>query len=210
MASTESRSLLTPREISKPGKLADGIWLIGTVVRVREIKKDAQSEERSAKPSKGGKKGKNSWKGGKQSPQASVPLEININGGKTPADVMMIHAWEEGAVSRLKPFIHKGKKIMISKLTFKEHTEKSSTWTTSRPDMYGVIDGSSEIQPYEGEAPWLHYHPVTPLPSLQHLPTNTFVCVAGMVLSPGPQQKHENVEGAGLVAIANFLCQNQK
>ena len=78
---------------------------------------------------------------------------------------------------------------------------------TSRHALYGVIDSSSDIREYGGEAAWLQYHPITTLSSLQYLPSHTFVCLAGMVLSPGPVQKRENIEGHGSqesVPITNF------
>ena len=43
------------------------------------------------------------------------------------------------------------------------------------------------------------------LKSLHHLPHNAFVCLAGMVLSPGPVTKSERVAGVEeLVDITNF------
>ena len=211
MASASARSCLVPRDITKTGKLAADIWLIGTVVRLREFKSGAEQTlapsqsggKAQAKGKKGAAKGKKGAKESKQQSQSNEGMEIHLNGGDTPADVMMLHSWDEKACKALRPFFKKGEKLMVSKVYIKEHTEKTSAWVTSRHAFFGVMDASSGIQRYEGEAAWVQYHPTTPLSSLRHVPHNTFVCLAGMVLSPGPKTKHETVDGESL-PITNF------
>jgi hypothetical protein len=203
MTSQVEGSFLTPRDITKTGKLASDIWLIGTVVRVRQFKKDAAEGE----PGKGkGKKDGKRKGGGKQkksTDRSNECVEIYVNGGKTPADVMVLSAWDDKARTKLLPLANKNAQIMVSKIFVKEHTEKTSQWTTSRHALCGVIDSSSEVRLYEGAGAWLKYHPITPLPSLQFLPHNSFVCIAGMVLSPGPVVTPQNIDGQD-VNVTNF------
>ena len=117
---------------------------------------------------------------------------------------MVLQAWGEQACRILQPFFKKGEKIQVAKINIKEHTERTSSWTSSRHPLFGIIDSASEVQSYDGEAKWLQYHPTTPLSSLKHLPNHTFVCLAGMVFPPGPIEKHEAAGGEGQVAITNF------
>ena len=209
-------SLLTPRDIVKTGKLPTDIWLIGTVVRTREMKREGQ-ENNQANKGKGWKsndqKGKSKGKGGsmksKKDSAGNVGKEIYLNGGNSPADVMVLQAWGEPACRILEPFFKKGEKIQVGKINIKEHNEKTSSFTSSRHALFGIIDALSAIQSYDGEANWLQYHPITPLSSLKHLPNHTFVCLAGMVLSPGPVEKHEVVGSEGEVAITNFNLRAQ-
>ena len=132
-------------------------------------------------------------------------MEVHLNGGSTPSDVIVLTAWDERACNTLQPFFAKGATVMISKVYIKDHTIKSSAWVSSRHALCGTIDPSSEVRPYDGAIEWLPYHPTTAIPSLHHLPHNAFVCLAGMVLSPGPVTKSERVAGVDeLVDITNF------
>ena len=69
MASAIAGSVLMPRDITKTGKLADDLWLIGTVVRVREMKRQDWSETGkgggATETGTGKKRGKGSAKKGK-------------------------------------------------------------------------------------------------------------------------------------------------
>ena len=198
-----------PRDITKTGKLADDIWLVGTVVRLREIKRNTTEDSNGKTKGKSSGRGKASTKQAKCKPQDNEALEFHLNGGRTPADVLVLQAWGATACRSVKPFFKKGEMIMISKVYIKEHTEKTASWVSSRHEFFGVIEASSEIKRYECEANWIQYHPITPLLSLRHLPHNTFVCLAGMVLSPGPVKKFEKVDGEEATAITNFQIRAQ-
>ena len=147
-----------------------------------------------------GKKGAKQNKGSKKSDEC---VEIYLNGGETPADVMVLTAWDEAARTNLLAVAKKGALMKVNKVFIKEHTENSAKWTTSRHSLCGVVDSSSVVSAYDGAATWLGYHPTTRIPSLQFLPHNTFVCIAGMVLSPGPVQTRQSVDGQD-VPVTNF------
>ena len=74
-------SLLTPRDIVKTGRLANDIWVMGTIVRMREMKREGQ-EGNQASQGKG--KGKNKGKGGatksKKETAGNAGKEIYLNG----------------------------------------------------------------------------------------------------------------------------------
>ena len=112
-----SSSFLVPRDITKTGKVTPDIWLVGTVVRIREFKGGAQDNA----------KGKGKSKKTGKAKQSNGGMEIHLCGGDTPADVIVLQAWDEQAKKNLKPFFEKSKKIMISGAYIKEHTEKLRT-----------------------------------------------------------------------------------
>ena len=83
MASDKNSSILTPREITKTGKLAADVWLVGTVVRVREHDRDTQDVGKSQVKGKGQSKGKGGTKSSDSAPQNHRTMEIHLNGGNT-------------------------------------------------------------------------------------------------------------------------------
>ena len=70
--------------------------------------------DNAAKRRKGKSKGKGHGKQGKGKRQSNSGIEIYINGGDTPLDVMVLQAWDELSCKALKPFFKKGEKAMIS------------------------------------------------------------------------------------------------
>ena len=129
-------SLLTPRDITKTGKLANDTWLIGTVVRVREFNNNAEGDNRGNSPGQANsqKKGKSKGKGGatksKKALSNNVGMEIYLNGGDTPADVIILQVWGEQACKMFIPFFKKSEKVKVAKVVFKEHNEKTSAWAS--------------------------------------------------------------------------------
>ena len=201
MAAPATGAFLIPRDITKTGKLPGDIWVIGCIVRVRTFKNE-ESDQPTHSSTKG--KGKKQKTGKAKTTGSREGIEIYINGGNTPSDVLMIHAWDEKARQKLQGHATEGTHVMLSGLYIKEVTEKAKQWSTSRHNLCGVVDTGSEVRQYEGSIKWLAYHPVTPLPSLQYVPHNTFVCVAGLVLSPGPVTSPHSIDGTEC-NVTNFF-----
>ena len=155
----EAFSVLTPRDITRTGQLSKGIWVVGTVVRVRDMK-NTDGIAGKDKPKGKSAKDKSKGKGAKNKTRNNEGLEIYLNGGDTPADVVVLTAWEEKACKSLMPFFKTSTNIMISSVFFKEHSEKTSKWVSSRHALCGIIDAASEVREYTGEVKWLTYHPM--------------------------------------------------
>ena len=102
-----SSSSIVPQKITQKGLLGDNIWLLGTVVRVRQKLPDEESANakglsggKSTPKGKSGKKGKG---GAKDTPKPSTQnYEIHLNGGTTPADVLVVVAWDDAPRKKLE------------------------------------------------------------------------------------------------------------
>ena len=65
----------------------------------------------------------------------------------------------------------------------------------------------SEAESCEGEHDWPAHHPVTAVESLQHLPSKTWVYVAGRLIPPAPAVKHIEWDGS-VVPVSNAMIRN--
>ena len=83
-----------------------------------------------------GKKGVGK-KGGKNTARPpSKGFEMYLNGGKTPADVVMVETWEPSVVQRLLPLAQIGAALRITNAKVQVHSDKTLPWTTSRLQGY--------------------------------------------------------------------------
>ena len=121
--------------------------------------------------------------------------EIHLNGGTTPADVLMVVAWDDAPRKKLEELGKIGATIAIHKAYIKEHDANSLKWTTSRHSFYANLGKESQVHLYNGPLDWLKYHPLSKFPSLQYVPSERLVCIAGRVLSPGPQTEKRTDRG---------------
>ena len=110
---SNSSSILA-QKITHKGLLGDNIWLLGTVVRVRQLlpveegaNASGLSGGKSTPKGKSGKKGKG---GAKDTPAQNY--EIHLNGGSTPADVILVVAWDEAPRKKLEDLGKIGAAIM--------------------------------------------------------------------------------------------------
>ena len=113
-------SSIVPQKITQKGILGNNIWLLGTVVRSRQ--KLPNEEDAKAKGLPSGKtppKGKGGKKGKDKAKPASQNYEIHLNGGYTPADVLMIVAWEDAPRKKLEDIGKIGATIAIHKAFIK-------------------------------------------------------------------------------------------
>ena len=191
-------SSIVPQKITQKGILGNNIWLLGTVVRSRQ--KLPNEEDAKAKGLPSGKtppKGKGGKKGKDKAKPASQNYEIHLNGGYTPADVLMIVAWEDAPRKKLEDTGKIGAPIAIHKAYIKEHDATSLKWTTSRHPLYALFGKEAEVRPYTGALNWLTYHPLSKFPSLRYVPTERLVCIAGRVLSPGARSEDVQLEDTG-------------
>ena len=133
-------------------------WILGTVVRVRQ-KKPAEGGENVPKGLSSGKnapKGSNKGnankkgKGKETTKQPSQNYEIHLNGGNTPADVLMVVAWDDEPRKKLEAAGKMGASIAIHKAFIKEHDANSLKWTTSRHAFYAVFGRDADVRPYYG------------------------------------------------------------
>ena len=199
-----SASTVLPRDIAKEGKINNGVWLAGIVVTKRCRKPvDPTADGGKAKGSKGKGKDKQKKSGKAGDGGAREGFEIHLCGGKTPADVIMLEAWDPAARQLLTPHFMEMKAFRITNIEIKKRGEKSTPWTTSRSRFFGVIGPDARTEAVERSPEWETYHPITLASSLQLLPDGRMVCAAGKILPPGPQQKTEVIAGER-VAITNF------
>lgn len=203
MGSQKGKRYLPPRDIVTIGKLPTDALIVGTVVRVREIKRDENSISQSTCAKGDGNKAKKGVRSAVGKSKSDECLEIHLPGGKSPTDVMTLTAWEDSSRATLRPHVALGTNIVVSKVFVKEHTEQTLAWITARHPLYAIIDATSVVEIYEECVTWPSYHPVTLLNSLQHVNNHSLVCLAGMVLPPGPQTKEEKL-GADTVRITFF------
>ena len=200
-------SSIVAQKITHKGLLGEHIWLLGTVVRVRQKLPDGESAKAKGLPGgkntpkgKSGKKGKG---GAKDTPTQNY--EIHLNGGSTPADVILVVAWDEAPRKKLEDLGKIGAAIAIHKAYIKEHDANTLKWTTSRHSFYAHLGRDSDVRLYTGALDWLTYHPLSKLPSLHYVPSERLVCIAGRVLSPGPRTEDVMPEGSSeTVAKTSF------
>ena len=93
-----------------------------------------------------------------------------MNGGTTPADVLMVVAWEDGPRKKLEEIAKIRATVAIHKAYIKEHDANSLKWTTSRHSFYAHLGKDAQVRPYTGTLDWLKYHPLSKFPSLQYVP----------------------------------------
>ena len=197
-------SATLPQQITTKGLVSEKTWILGNVVRVRQ-KKPAEGGENVPKglsscknDPKGSHRDNANKKGkGKDTPKKPSQIyEIHLNGGNTPADVLMVVAWDDEPRKKLEAVGKMGATIAIHKAFIKEHDANSLKWTTSRHAFYAVLGRDADVRPYNGPKDWQLYHPVTKLPSLQYVRDERLVCVAARVLSPGPRIDEVTPEGS--------------
>ena len=203
-----SFSVLVPRDIVKKGKLDNGSWLAGIVTRRRprqisNTQDDGSQEAGNRKSAKGYGR-----KQSKEKASSRQGLEMHLCGGQTPADVILLEAWDPAVRMRLEPFSKIGTCFRVTNIEVKEHTDKSFPWTTSRLQFFGHLPASSQFESMEPNPEWLPYHPVTPVASLQHVADGRLVCVAGRVMNDGPSKKNELVAGER-VNITSFTIRHE-
>ena len=192
-------STLVPKDVTQKGRLGNGSWLAGIVVRIRVRTAGGAANSAASKSSKG--KGK---KQGKQSKSKQTEgLEIHLCGGSTPADVMMVEVWDPEAVDRVKSRATMGSAVKLTNIDLVPHNEKTTPWTTSRLPLYARFVHDSVIEDTEPSQEWLSHHPLTPLKSLQHVPEGRLVCVAAKLLPPGIHISEESV-GSERLQLAKF------
>ena len=165
-------STLVLKEVTQKGRLSNGSWLAGIVVRVRSRAAGGAANAGKSNKGKGRKQGK------PVNQNQSEGIEIHLCGGTTPADVMMVEAWAPQAVSRLKGLSKLGKALKLTDVEPFQHTDKTTPWSTSRLPLYARLLPDSRVEELEPLPEWLAYHPLTPVKSLQHVPEGRLVCVA--------------------------------
>ena len=167
-----------PQQITTKGLVSEKTWLLGNVVRVRQ-KKPAEGGDNVPKGLSSGKnapKGSNKGnankkgKGKETTKQPSQNYEIHLNGGNTPADVLMVVAWDDEPRKKLEAFGKLGATIGIHKAFIKEHDANSLKWTTSRHSFYAHLGKEADVRAYTGAHTWLKYHPITQFSSLHLVP----------------------------------------
>ena len=79
-------SVLLPGEIVKPGVIKNDVWIAGTVVRIQDRTIDSKG---AAKGTGKGQSGKKNKSGGPRH-----GLELHLNGGTTPAEVIQVESWD--------------------------------------------------------------------------------------------------------------------
>ena len=89
-----------------------------------------------AKPKWGKKKEKTSRRG----------LELHLNGGATPAEVIMVESWDGETTKRLRNMAQMESAMRFSKVIIKRHTEKSKSWITSRLPFFIEVLASSVFE----------------------------------------------------------------
>lgn len=201
-----SISVLVPRDITKKGKLEAGSWLAGIVTRRRQ--RQTGNTLDTGSQDTGGRKSLKGYDRKKDKNGSREGLEIHMCGGQTPADVILLEAWDPAVRIRFQPYSQVGKCIRVTNIEIKEHNDKSSPWTTSRLQFFGLLSSSSQFESMESNPEWLSYHPVTPVASLQHIADGRLVCVAGRVMHGGPSKKNELVQGER-VNITSFSLRHE-
>ena len=127
--------------------LKGNVWLGGCTVRIRHRKPAEATASKDTNAPKGGKGGKDKGakKGKEKGPRTA--FEIHLNGGSTPADVMLIEAWEpEAQTMLLNAATGKGVSLRMTKILIRAHTEKTRPWTTSRSPFFAVVLPNSEVE----------------------------------------------------------------
>jgi RNA polymerase subunit RPABC4/transcription elongation factor Spt4 len=184
-------SHLLPCDITSKGRIKDDTWLVGTVVRSRP--KKIANPTSGAKGKAGKSKGKENKGKGNAGHTSRSGYEIHLCGGIAPSDVILLECWDTTFICELEKAAELGKSIALTDLEIKEHTDKTAPWTTSRLPYFGTLDSKTKIKTVEPAPEWLNYHPVTDVPSLQHVPDGHLVCVVGRLLDPAPVVKTEVV-----------------
>ena len=184
-----SFSVLVPRDIVKKGKLDNGSWLAGIVTRRRPRQKsntqdDGSQEAGNRKSAKG-----YGHKKSKEKASSREGLEIHLCGGQTPADVILLEAWDPAVRMRLEPFSKIGTCFRVTNIEVKEHTDKSFPWTTSRLQFFGHLPACSQFESMEPKPEWLPYHPVTPVASLQHVADGLLGCTSTCLCADAPPRE---------------------
>ena len=194
---------MEPRDLTPRTQLINGVWLHGIVVRMRTRGFDADTSPTISAGKATGKKGVGK-KGAKNTARPpSKGFEMYLNGGKTPADVVMVETWEPSVVQRLQPLAQIGAALRITNAKVQVHSDKTLPWTTSRLQCYVQLTEMSKIEnvtPVPDE--WLKYHPITAVPDIFHLTDGRLLCVAGRVVEPAPAKKDVDI-GGSTVPVAN-------
>ena len=105
-------------------------------------------------------KGKSGKKGKDKAKPAAQNYEIHLNGGSTPADVLMVVAWDDAPRKKLEDLGKIGATIAIHKATIKEHDANTLKWTTSRHPLFALLGKDAEVRPYTRAVNWMKYHPL--------------------------------------------------
>ena len=180
-------SVLLPSDIAKPGMLKNDVWIAGMLVRTRE-----RNTETTAIPSGEGKA--RGDKQGKSDKQRRC-LELHVNGGTSPAEVILVGSWDSEATTRLQEIAQVGVAMRFSQVNIKRHNDKTDAWTTSRLPYFVKMFANSIFEPIDANPEWQLYHPLTPLADLHHLKSGSLVCIAGRVIEP-PTQKRQGKLGS--------------
>ena len=59
-------------------------------------------------------------------------LELYLNGGTTPAEVIQVESWDSEKTKCLRDLAKLEGAMRFTKVNIKSHTDKSQAWTTSR------------------------------------------------------------------------------
>ena len=87
-------SVLLPSEIVKPGMLKNDVWIAGMLVRTRERNTDTNAIPSGEGKARGDTKGK--------SVKPRRCLELHVNDGTSPAEVILVGNWDSEATTRLQ------------------------------------------------------------------------------------------------------------
>ena len=174
-------SVLLPSEIVNTGVIKESMWIAGVIVRVRERNLDANASQKGGGKAKVGKQ--------KKEMSARRGLELHLNGGATPAEVIMVESWDGETTKRLRNMAQMESAMRFSKVIIKRHTEKSKSWTTSRLPFFIEVLASSVFEVTNANPLWQVYHPLTPFADLHHLTSGQLVCIAGRIIEPTPEKK---------------------
>ena len=174
-------SVLLPGEIVNPGVIKNDVWIAGVVVRIRERNPESNVAAKGSGKIKAGKKNKITG------PRPG--LELHLNGGTTPAEVILVECWDPKNTQRLRDIAKVEGAMRFTKVNIKRHSERSSPWTTSRLPYFMEIVAESVFESTSADASWQLYHPLTPLTDLHHLKSGKLVCLAGRVIEPPPDMK---------------------
>ena len=192
---------LLPSDLKRAGLLKQPVSGCIVSVRERTFGPREGSAQNGAPPPKGKGKSKKNAKG----PQ--IVKEFHLNGGSSPASVVLVEIWNPEVCTRAGPMLQVGQAVRLTHCNVVNHTKDSPKFTTSRLNVFLRATADTEITQIDCQPDWLPYHPVTSVADLKCLPQQRPVCVAGRLVEPAPAIKSVNVNGEEL-QVANATLRN--
>ena len=190
---------LVPSDLKRPGLLRQAVS--GCIVALRE--RSLAVRDRSGESGSASQKGK----GKKRSKGPSTVKEFHLNGGNSPASVVLVEIWIPEVQARVGSILQVGQAVRLTRCQIMSHHKDSMKFTTSRLGLYLRAVADTEITQIECAPEWLRYHPTTSVSDLQCLPPQRPVCVAGRLVEPAPAKKTVKVDGEE-IAVANATLRN--